>query len=85
MFLCRVNDLITIFVALEYLSLCSRLLSGHTKKDVWSDEVHAYTLVHTFPWLYGSSGGGIEFQEIVNGLINTQISNSQEISIALIL
>ncbi|KAK5771392.1 hypothetical protein PVK06_047594 [Gossypium arboreum] len=27
-------------------------------------------LVHGFPWLYGSSGGEIELQEIVNGLIN---------------
>ncbi|CAN1866655.1 NAD(P)H-quinone oxidoreductase subunit 2 B, chloroplastic [Linum perenne] len=30
-------------------------------------------LVHGFSWLYGSSGGEIELQEIVNGLINTQM------------
>ncbi|KAL2937467.1 NAD(P)H-quinone oxidoreductase subunit 2 B chloroplastic [Bienertia sinuspersici] len=41
-------------------------------------------LVHGFSWLYGSSGGEIELQEIVNGLINTKIYNSPEISIALI-
>ncbi|VAI45536.1 unnamed protein product [Triticum turgidum subsp. durum] len=42
-------------------------------------------LVHGFSWLYGSSGGGeIELQEIVNGLINTQMYNSPVISIALI-
>ncbi|KAJ0018365.1 hypothetical protein Pint_11660 [Pistacia integerrima] len=33
-------------------------------------------LVHGFSWLYGSSGGEIELQEIVNGLINTQMYNS---------
>ncbi|THG15295.1 hypothetical protein TEA_010453 [Camellia sinensis var. sinensis] len=41
-------------------------------------------LVHGFSWLYGSSGGEIELQEIVNGLINTQMYNSPRISIALI-
>ncbi|MBA0792040.1 hypothetical protein Gohar_016568, partial [Gossypium harknessii] len=41
-------------------------------------------LVHGFSWLYGSPGGDIELQEIVNGLINTQMYNSLEISIALI-
>ena len=41
-------------------------------------------LVHGFSWLYGSSGGDIELQEIVNGLINTQMYNSPGISIALI-
>ncbi|XP_059654880.1 uncharacterized protein LOC132301657 [Cornus florida] len=41
-------------------------------------------LVHGFSWLYGSSGGEIELQEIMNGLINTQMYNSPGISIALI-
>ncbi|MCE0480590.1 Ndhb1p [Datura stramonium] len=40
-------------------------------------------LVHGFSWLYGSSGGEIELQEIANGLINTQMYNSPGISIAL--
>ncbi|CAI0462915.1 unnamed protein product [Linum tenue] len=35
-------------------------------------------LVHGFSWLYGSSGREIELQEIVNGLINTQMYNSPE-------
>jgi len=39
-------------------------------------------MVHGFSWLYGSSGGEIELQEIVNGLINTQMYNSPGISIA---
>ena len=29
-------------------------------------------LVHGFSWLYGSSGGEIEHQEIVNVLLNTR-------------
>nr|WDD39520.1 NADH-plastoquinone oxidoreductase subunit 2 [Astragalus melilotoides var. tenuis] len=94
MFLCSANDLITIFVALECFSLCSYLLSGYTKKDVRSNEAtmkyllmggaSSSILVYGFSWLYGSSGGEIELQEIVNGLINTQMYNSPGISIALI-
>ncbi|KAK8593449.1 hypothetical protein V6N12_045530 [Hibiscus sabdariffa] len=94
MFLCGANDLITIFVAPECFSLCSYLLSGYTKKDVRSNEAttkyllmggaSSSILVHGFSWLYGSSGGEIKLQEIVNGLINTQMYNSPGISIALI-
>nr|WRW11189.1 NADH dehydrogenase subunit B [Coelostegia griffithii]WRW11204.1 NADH dehydrogenase subunit B [Coelostegia griffithii] len=94
MFLCGANDLITIFVAPECFNLCSYLLSGYTKKDVRSNEAttkyllmggaSSSILVHGFSWLYGSSGGEIELQEIVNGLINTQMYNSPGISIALI-
>nr|YP_009525230.1 NADH-plastoquinone oxidoreductase subunit 2 [Hodgsonia macrocarpa]YP_009525245.1 NADH-plastoquinone oxidoreductase subunit 2 [Hodgsonia macrocarpa]AXR94519.1 NADH-plastoquinone oxidoreductase subunit 2 [Hodgsonia macrocarpa]AXR94520.1 NADH-plastoquinone oxidoreductase subunit 2 [Hodgsonia macrocarpa]AXR94604.1 NADH-plastoquinone oxidoreductase subunit 2 [Hodgsonia macrocarpa]AXR94605.1 NADH-plastoquinone oxidoreductase subunit 2 [Hodgsonia macrocarpa]AXR94688.1 NADH-plastoquinone oxidoredu len=94
MFLCGANDLITIFVAPECFSLCSYLLSGYTKKDVRSNEAttkyllmggaSSSILVHGFSWLYGSSGGEIELQEIVNGLLNTQMYNSPGISIALI-
>uniref|UniRef100_M1B8G4 NAD(P)H-quinone oxidoreductase subunit 2 A, chloroplastic n=1 Tax=Solanum tuberosum TaxID=4113 RepID=M1B8G4_SOLTU len=72
----------------------SYLLSGYTKKDVRSNEAtmkyllmggaSSSILVHGFSWLYGSSGGEIELQEIVNGLINTQMYNSPGISIALI-
>ncbi|XP_026436548.1 uncharacterized protein LOC113334525 [Papaver somniferum] len=94
MFLCGANDLITIFVAPECFSLCSYLLYGYTKRDVRSNEAttkyllmggaSSSILVHGFSWLYGSSGGEIELQEIVNGLINTQMYNSPGISIALI-
>ncbi|KAJ9545712.1 hypothetical protein OSB04_025419 [Centaurea solstitialis] len=78
----------------ECFSLCSYLLSGYTKKDVRSNEAtmkyllmggaSSSILVHGFSWLYGSSGGEIELQEIVIGLINTQMYNSPGISIALI-
>ncbi|RZC92519.1 hypothetical protein C5167_041861 [Papaver somniferum] len=94
MFLCGANDLITIFVAPECFSLCSYLLSGYTKRDVRSNEAttkyflmggaSSSILLHGFSWLYGSSGGEIELQEIVNGLINIQMHNSPGISIALI-
>nr|YP_009349319.1 NADH dehydrogenase subunit 2 [Symplocarpus renifolius]YP_009349334.1 NADH dehydrogenase subunit 2 [Symplocarpus renifolius]YP_009709632.1 NADH dehydrogenase subunit 2 [Symplocarpus nipponicus]YP_009709647.1 NADH dehydrogenase subunit 2 [Symplocarpus nipponicus]APZ83185.1 NADH dehydrogenase subunit 2 [Symplocarpus renifolius]APZ83200.1 NADH dehydrogenase subunit 2 [Symplocarpus renifolius]QEX51487.1 NADH dehydrogenase subunit 2 [Symplocarpus nipponicus]QEX51502.1 NADH dehydrogenase subunit len=94
MFLCGANDSITIFVAPECFSLCSYLLSGYTKRDVRSNEAttkyllmggaSSSILVHGFSWLYGLSGGEIELQEIVNGLINTQMYNSPGISIALI-
>nr|QPZ50801.1 NADH-plastoquinone oxidoreductase subunit 2 [Primula merrilliana]QPZ50802.1 NADH-plastoquinone oxidoreductase subunit 2 [Primula merrilliana]USG57487.1 NADH-plastoquinone oxidoreductase subunit 2 [Primula wannanensis]USG57501.1 NADH-plastoquinone oxidoreductase subunit 2 [Primula wannanensis] len=94
MFLCGANDLITIFVAPECFSLCSYLLSGYTKKDVRSNEAtmkyllmggaSSSILVHGFSWLYGLSGGEVELQEIVNGLINTQMYNSPGISISLI-
>ncbi|KAB2084281.1 hypothetical protein ES319_A05G324400v1, partial [Gossypium barbadense] len=94
MFLYGANDIITIFVAPECFSLCSYLLFGYTKKDVRSNEAttkyllmggaSSSILVHGFSWLYGSSEGEIELQEIVNGLINTQMYNSPGISIALI-
>ncbi|KAF1876961.1 hypothetical protein Lal_00033886 [Lupinus albus] len=94
MFLCGANDFIIIFVSPECFSLCSYLLSGYTKKDVRSNEAttkyllmggaSSSILVHGFSWLYGSSGGEIELQEIVNGLINTQMYKSPGISIALI-
>nr|QYB22462.1 NADH-plastoquinone oxidoreductase subunit 2 [Saxegothaea conspicua]BBF91312.1 NADH-plastoquinone oxidoreductase subunit 2 [Saxegothaea conspicua] len=94
MFLCGANDLATIFVALECFSLCSYLLSGYTKRDVRSNEAtmkyllmggaSSSILVYGLSWLYGLSGGEIELQEIVNGLINTQMYNSPGIWIALI-
>eukprot|EP01018_Ginkgo_biloba_P012439 Gb_26291 [translate_table: standard] len=94
MFLCGANDLVTISIALECFSLCSYLLSGYTKRDVRSNEAtmkyllmggtSSSILVYGLSWLYGLSGGEIELQEIVNGLINTQMYNSPGILIALI-
>jgi NAD(P)H-quinone oxidoreductase subunit 2 len=94
MFLCGANDLITIFVALECLSLCSYLLSGYTKIDVRSNEaVMKYLLIgglsssilaYGFSWLYGLSGGEIQLQKIANGIISTEMYNSSGNLIALI-
>nr|YP_010234797.1 NADH-plastoquinone oxidoreductase subunit 2 [Paphiopedilum parishii]YP_010234809.1 NADH-plastoquinone oxidoreductase subunit 2 [Paphiopedilum parishii]QTC05783.1 NADH-plastoquinone oxidoreductase subunit 2 [Paphiopedilum parishii]QTC05795.1 NADH-plastoquinone oxidoreductase subunit 2 [Paphiopedilum parishii] len=88
MFLCGANDLITIFVAPECFSLCSYLLSGYTKRAVRSNEATTKYLLmggaSSSILVHGLSGGEIELQEIVNGLINTQMYNSPGISIALI-
>jgi NADH:ubiquinone oxidoreductase subunit 2 (subunit N) len=94
MFLCGANDLITIFVSLECLSLCSYLLSGYTKKDVRSNEaVMKYLLIggtsssilaYGFSWLYGLSGGEFQLQKIANGLVNTGMYNSSGSLIGLV-
>ena len=86
MFLCGANDLITIFVSLECLSLCSYLLSGYTKKDVRSNEaamkylliggISSSILAYGFSWLYGLSGGEFQLQKIATGLINTKMYDS---------
>ncbi|KAI5658737.1 hypothetical protein M9H77_27530 [Catharanthus roseus] len=78
----------------EYFSICSYLLSEYTKKDVRSNKAtmkylliggtRSSILVHGFSWLYGSFGGEIKLQEIVNALINIQMYLSPGISIALI-
>nr|YP_010188590.1 NdhB [Pseudanomodon attenuatus]QZJ47248.1 NdhB [Pseudanomodon attenuatus] len=94
MFLCGANDLITIFVSLECLSLCSYLLSGYTKKDVRSNEAvmkylliggtSSSILIYGFSWLYGLSAGEFQLQKIANGLINTEMYNSSGILLGLI-
>jgi NAD(P)H-quinone oxidoreductase subunit 2 len=82
MFLCGANDLVTIFVSLECLSLSSYLLAGQAKKDIRSNEASlkyllmggasSSILVYGFSWLYGLSGGELQLSKIVNGI------NSQE-------
>ncbi|KAL4195391.1 hypothetical protein AMTRI_Chr05g73170 [Amborella trichopoda] len=64
----------------ECFSLCSYLLSGYTKRDVRSNEATTNYL------LMGGASSSIliELQEIVNGLINTQMYNSPGILIALL-
>jgi len=94
MFLCGANDLITIFVCLECLSLCSYLLCGYTKKDVRSNEaamkylliggLSSSILAYGFSWLYGLSGGETNIQKIVDGMANTQMLNSTGMFIALL-
>nr|YP_009942251.1 NADH-plastoquinone oxidoreductase subunit 2 [Haplocladium microphyllum]QOC71419.1 NADH-plastoquinone oxidoreductase subunit 2 [Haplocladium microphyllum] len=94
MFLCGANDLITIFVSLECLSLCSYLLSGYTKKDVRSNEAvmkylliggtSSSILIYGFSWLYGLSAGEFQPQKIANGLISTEMYNSSGTLLGLI-
>nr|YP_009668454.1 NdhB [Heteroscyphus argutus]QCW59230.1 NdhB [Heteroscyphus argutus] len=94
MLLCGANDLITIFVSLECLSLCSYLLCGYTKKDIRSNEatmkylliggLSSSILAYGFSWLYGLSGGETNIQKIVDGVSATQMWNSTGIFIALL-
>lgn len=91
--ICGANDSITIFVSLECLSLCSYLLAGYTKRDLRSNEatmkyllmggISSCILAYGFSWIYGLSGGQTQLQEIVKGLIDTQMSNSPGNLIAL--
>nr|YP_010194438.1 Ndh2 [Pallavicinia lyellii]QZZ24659.1 Ndh2 [Pallavicinia lyellii]QZZ24743.1 Ndh2 [Pallavicinia lyellii] len=94
MFLCGANDLVTIFVSIECLSLCSYLLCGYAKKDVRSNEAamkylliggtSSSILVYGFSWLYGLSGGETNVQKIMKSLLDTQMYNSVGIYIALL-
>nr|YP_010488533.1 NADH-plastoquinone oxidoreductase subunit 2 [Japanobotrychium lanuginosum]UAT96960.1 NADH-plastoquinone oxidoreductase subunit 2 [Japanobotrychium lanuginosum] len=86
MFLCSVNDLVSIFAALECLALPSYSLSGCMKKDVRSNEAAMKYLlmggasssisIYGFSLLYGLSGGEIQLQEIANGLMSMRMYNS---------
>lgn len=94
MLLCGANDLITIFVSLECLSLCSYLLCSSTKKDIRSNEaamkylliggLSSSILVYGFSRLYGLSGGETNIQRIVNGISNTKMSDSTGMFMALL-
>lgn len=90
MFLCGANDLVTIFVSLECLSLSSYLLAGQAKKDIRSNEASlkyllmggasSSILVYGFSWLYGLSGGEIQLSKIVNGITNKEIYLSSTVA-----
>lgn len=78
MVLCRANDLVTLYVALEFLSLSSCFLSGHTKKDIRSNEATTKFLLmggasssfplYGFPLLHGISGGQLQLDKTADGL-----------------
>nr|UPO65744.1 NADH dehydrogenase subunit 2 [Euastrum ansatum] len=84
MFLCGANDLVTIFVSLECLSLSSYLLAGQAKKDIRSNEASlkyllmggasSSILVYGFSWLYGLSGGELQLSKIINGITSQEMS-----------
>lgn len=80
LFLCGANNLVTVFVSLECLSLSCYLLVGYAKKDVRSNEASMKYLLmggasssiiaYGFSWLYGLSGGEIELSKLVDGIID---------------
>nr|YP_009490461.1 NADH-plastoquinone oxidoreductase subunit 2 [Cibotium barometz]YP_010878701.1 NADH-plastoquinone oxidoreductase subunit 2 [Cibotium cumingii]WHE38156.1 NADH-plastoquinone oxidoreductase subunit 2 [Cibotium sinoburmaense]AWH62763.1 NADH-plastoquinone oxidoreductase subunit 2 [Cibotium barometz]WHE37893.1 NADH-plastoquinone oxidoreductase subunit 2 [Cibotium barometz]WHE37981.1 NADH-plastoquinone oxidoreductase subunit 2 [Cibotium barometz]WHE38068.1 NADH-plastoquinone oxidoreductase subunit len=80
------NDLVTIYVASECLSLSSYLLSGYAKKDIRSNEAtmkfllmggaSSSFLVYGFSLLYGLSGGEVQLNKVVDGLLSTQMYDS---------
>nr|QUJ10064.1 NADH-plastoquinone oxidoreductase subunit 2 [Alsophila latebrosa] len=80
------NDLVTIYVASECLSLSSYLLSGYAKKDIRSNEAtikfllmggaSSSFLVYGFSLLYGLSGGEVQLNKLVDGLLSTQMCDS---------
>ena len=73
-FISGANDLITLFVAIECLSLASYLLAGYSKLDIRSNEASmkyllmggasSAILAYGFSWLYGLSGGKLVFSDI---------------------
>lgn len=95
MILSCANDLITIYVSLEFLSLSSCFLSGYTKRDVRSNEasmkfllmsgVSSSSLLYGFSSLYGLSGGQLQLDKTVNGISFSQYLPIVCISVAFIL
>nr|YP_009690545.1 NADH-plastoquinone oxidoreductase subunit 2 [Lindsaea linearis]QEG57325.1 NADH-plastoquinone oxidoreductase subunit 2 [Lindsaea linearis] len=94
MFLCCANDLVTIYVALECLSLSSYLMSGYTKRDIRSNEAtmkfflmggaSSSFLLYGFSLLYSLSGGRIQLDVIAHEL-SSQRSIVSSICVAFIL
>lgn len=82
MVLCRGNDLVTLYVALELLSLSSCFLSGYTKKDIRSNEAttkfllmggaSSSSLSYGFSLLHGISGGQLQLDKIADELLLNQ-------------
>nr|YP_009425349.1 NADH-plastoquinone oxidoreductase subunit 2 [Athyrium sinense]YP_009911039.1 NADH-plastoquinone oxidoreductase subunit 2 [Athyrium brevifrons]YP_009911040.1 NADH-plastoquinone oxidoreductase subunit 2 [Athyrium brevifrons]ASU94116.1 NADH-plastoquinone oxidoreductase subunit 2 [Athyrium sinense]QLD21247.1 NADH-plastoquinone oxidoreductase subunit 2 [Athyrium brevifrons]QLD21248.1 NADH-plastoquinone oxidoreductase subunit 2 [Athyrium brevifrons] len=78
MVLCRANDSVTLYVALEFSSLSSCFSSGHTKKDIRSNEAttkfllmggaSSSFLLYGSSLLYGISGGQLQLDKTADGL-----------------
>ena len=78
MFLSGANELVTIFVSLETLSISSYLLTGYTKRDPRSNEAALkYLLIgasssaiflYGLSLLYGLSGGETRLEAIASGI-----------------
>nr|YP_009920233.1 NADH dehydrogenase subunit 2 [Adiantum nelumboides]QMQ99195.1 NADH dehydrogenase subunit 2 [Adiantum nelumboides] len=88
------NDLVTIYVSLEFLALSSCFLSGYTKRDMRSNEAStkfllmsgasSSFLLYGFSPLYAPSGGRLQFDETVDGILFNQYGSIIYISAAFI-
>jgi NAD(P)H-quinone oxidoreductase subunit 2 len=88
------NDLLMTFVSLETLGLASYLLTGYMKRDIRSNEASLkYLLIggassalflYGISWMYGLSGGHMEFDAIANGIVALDASNTMACGMALV-
>jgi NAD(P)H-quinone oxidoreductase subunit 2 len=93
MFLCGANELVTIFISLELLSISSYLMTGYMKRDPRSNEAALkYLLIgasssaiflYGISLLYGLSGGETNLNEIATHL--TGVSGGQSLGLAIAL
>jgi NAD(P)H-quinone oxidoreductase subunit 2 len=94
MFLAGADELVTIFVSLETLSISSYLLTGYTKRDPRSNEAALkYLLIgasssaiflYGSSLLYGLSGGETRLEAIAAQLANNHAASSIGLVIALV-
>ncbi|MDY7013533.1 MAG: NAD(P)H-quinone oxidoreductase subunit N, partial [Cyanobacteriota bacterium] len=94
MFLSGANELVTIFISLETLSISSYLMTGYTKRDPRSNEAALkYLLIgaassaiflYGISLLYGLSGGETRLDAIATALQGASSGQSLGIAIALV-
>ncbi len=94
MFLSGANELVTIFVALETLSISSYLLTGYMKRDTRSNEAALkYLLIgasssavflYGVSLLYGLSGGETQLDKIAAVVAQSESSQAIGLAIALV-
>ena len=94
MFLCGANDLVTIFISLEMLSISSYLMTGYMKRDPRSNEAALkYLLIgasssaiflYGVSLLYGLSGGETNLEAIAANLSSLGSGQSLGLAISLV-
>ncbi|NET59528.1 MAG: NAD(P)H-quinone oxidoreductase subunit N [Symploca sp. SIO2E6] len=94
MFLCGANELVTIFISLETLSIASYMMTGYMKRDPRSNEAALkYLLIgaassavflYGLSLLYGLSGGETQLEAIATGIVTLESGPSLGILIALV-
>ena len=94
MFLSGANDLVTIFVALETLSISSYLLTGYMKRDPRSNEAALkYLLIgaassaiflYGVSLLYGLSGGKMQLADIAASFVAADVETPIGLVVALV-